>query len=91
MFENSLCDKSMSSIWPVDDVTADVTFRCSLSTGFELIFFAFLQVSPVLGMTAGTLILFFVPEPKRGSADQLGGRLKTRTPWFCDMKALVKK
>ncbi|XP_015223260.1 sphingosine-1-phosphate transporter SPNS2 isoform X1 [Lepisosteus oculatus] len=49
-----------------------------------------LRVSPVLGMTAGGLILFFVPEPKRGSADQLGGRLKARTPWVCDMKALAK-
>ncbi|KAM3868904.1 sphingosine-1-phosphate transporter SPNS2 [Diretmus argenteus] len=48
-----------------------------------------LRVSPVLGITAGTLILLFVPEPKRGSADQLGGR-KTRTSWFCDMKALAK-
>ncbi|KAK6475400.1 protein spinster-like protein 2-like [Huso huso] len=50
----------------------------------------FLQVSPVLGMTAGTLIFFFVPEPKRGSADQIGGRLKARTPWICDMRALAK-
>ncbi|KAI3373443.1 hypothetical protein L3Q82_022043 [Scortum barcoo] len=49
-----------------------------------------LRVSPVLGITAGTLILFFVPEPKRGSADQMGGRIKTRTSWFCDMKALAK-
>lgn len=49
-----------------------------------------LRVSPVLGMTAGTLIFFFVPEPKRGSADQLGGRLKARTPWICDMRALAK-
>ncbi|XP_041656644.1 protein spinster homolog 2 isoform X1 [Cheilinus undulatus] len=49
-----------------------------------------LRVSPVLGITAGTLILVFVPEPKRGSADQMGGRIKTRTSWFCDMKALAK-
>ncbi|KAG7471264.1 hypothetical protein MATL_G00123010 [Megalops atlanticus] len=49
-----------------------------------------LRVSPVLGMTAGTLILFCVPEPKRGSADQLGGNLKARTTWACDMKALAK-
>ncbi|XP_066551398.1 sphingosine-1-phosphate transporter SPNS2 isoform X2 [Amia ocellicauda] len=49
-----------------------------------------LRVSPVMGMTAGSLILFFVPEPKRGHADQLGGRLKARTPWICDMKALAK-
>lgn len=49
-----------------------------------------LRVSPVLGMTAGTLILFFVPEPKRGHADQLGGRIKHRTSWLCDMKALAK-
>ncbi|CAJ1064606.1 protein spinster homolog 2 isoform X1 [Xyrichtys novacula] len=49
-----------------------------------------LRVSPVLGITAGTLILVFVPEPKRGSADQMGGRIKTRTSWACDMKALAK-
>ncbi|KAJ8368372.1 hypothetical protein SKAU_G00084000 [Synaphobranchus kaupii] len=49
-----------------------------------------LRVSPVLGMTAGTLILFCVPEPKRGSADQLGVQLKARTTWACDMKALAK-
>nr|XP_046267689.1 protein spinster homolog 2 isoform X1 [Scatophagus argus] len=49
-----------------------------------------LRVSPVLGITAGTLILVFVPEPKRGSADQMGGRIKTRTSWCCDMKALAK-
>ncbi|XP_035289228.1 protein spinster homolog 2 isoform X4 [Anguilla anguilla] len=49
-----------------------------------------LRVSPVLGMTAGTLILFFVPDPKRGSVDQQGGQLRTRTPWICDMKALAK-
>lgn len=50
-----------------------------------------LQVSPVLGITAGTLILVFVPEPKRGSADQVRGRIKSRTSWICDMKALAKK
>ncbi|XP_077403094.1 sphingosine-1-phosphate transporter SPNS2 isoform X1 [Vanacampus margaritifer] len=49
-----------------------------------------LRVSPVLGMTAAALILLFVPEPKRGSADQMGGRIKTRTSWLCDMKALAK-
>ncbi|XP_072231857.1 sphingosine-1-phosphate transporter SPNS2 isoform X1 [Leuresthes tenuis] len=49
-----------------------------------------LRVSPLLGITAGVLILLFVPEPKRGSADQLGGRIKTRTSWVCDMKALAK-
>ncbi|XP_055370605.1 sphingosine-1-phosphate transporter SPNS2 isoform X2 [Betta splendens] len=49
-----------------------------------------LRVSPVLGITAGALILLFVPEPKRGSADQMGGRIRTRTSWFCDMKALAK-
>nr|XP_020468031.1 protein spinster homolog 2-like isoform X2 [Monopterus albus] len=48
-----------------------------------------LRVSPVLGITAGTLILLFVPEPKRGS-DQMGGRIRTRTSWFCDMKALTR-
>lgn len=51
----------------------------------------FFQVSPVLGITAGTLILVFVPEPKRGSADQVRGRIKSRTSWICDMKALAKK
>ncbi|XP_033833895.1 sphingosine-1-phosphate transporter SPNS2 isoform X2 [Periophthalmus magnuspinnatus] len=49
-----------------------------------------LRVSPMLGITAGTLILVFVPEPKRGSADQRGGRIRTRTSWCCDMKALAK-
>lgn len=49
------------------------------------------KVSPVLGITAGTLILLFVPEPKRGSADQMGGRINARTSWLCDMKALGKK
>ncbi|XP_072302764.1 sphingosine-1-phosphate transporter SPNS2 [Eucyclogobius newberryi] len=49
-----------------------------------------LRVSPMLGITAGTLILVFVPEPKRGCADQMGGRIRTRTSWCCDMKALAK-
>ncbi|XP_077597112.1 sphingosine-1-phosphate transporter SPNS2 isoform X1 [Stigmatopora nigra] len=49
-----------------------------------------LRVSPVLGITAATLIMLFVPEPKRGSADQKGGRIKTRTSWMCDMKTLAK-
>lgn len=49
-----------------------------------------LRVSPMLGITAGTLILVFVPEPKRGSADQMGGRIRARTSWCCDMKALAK-
>ncbi|XP_037323054.1 sphingosine-1-phosphate transporter SPNS2 isoform X1 [Pungitius pungitius] len=48
-----------------------------------------LRVSPVLGITAGTLILIFVPEPKRGVADHLG-RIRIRTSWLCDMKALAK-
>uniref|UniRef100_A0A8C9X848 SPNS lysolipid transporter 2, sphingosine-1-phosphate n=1 Tax=Sander lucioperca TaxID=283035 RepID=A0A8C9X848_SANLU len=48
-----------------------------------------LRVSPLLGITAGTLILLFVPEPKRGIADQMG-RIRTRTSWLCDMKALAK-
>lgn len=47
-----------------------------------------LRVSPVLGITAGSLILVFVPEPKRGSADQIG--VRRSTSWFCDMKALAK-
>lgn len=46
-----------------------------------------LRVSPVLGITAGTLILVFVPEPKRVSAE-MEGRIKTS--WICDMKALAK-
>lgn len=45
----------------------------------------------MLGLTAGTLILVFVPEPKRGCADQIGGPIKTRSSWLCDMKALAKK
>ncbi|XP_026183648.1 sphingosine-1-phosphate transporter SPNS2 isoform X2 [Mastacembelus armatus] len=49
-----------------------------------------LRVSPVLGITVGTLILLFVPEPKRGSVDQMGGRIKANTSWLCDMKALAK-
>uniref|UniRef100_A0A669E7R3 SPNS lysolipid transporter 2, sphingosine-1-phosphate n=1 Tax=Oreochromis niloticus TaxID=8128 RepID=A0A669E7R3_ORENI len=49
-----------------------------------------LRVSPILGITAGFLILLFVPDPKRGSADQLGGRIRSRTSWLCDMKALAK-
>ncbi|KAM7398499.1 hypothetical protein PAMA_006417 [Pampus argenteus] len=47
-----------------------------------------LRVSPLLGITAGTLILLFVPEPKRGCVDQMGARIKTS--WVCDMKALTK-
>ncbi|XP_028839040.1 sphingosine-1-phosphate transporter SPNS2 [Denticeps clupeoides] len=49
-----------------------------------------LRVSPILGMTAGALILLFVPDPKRGSADHMGPRIRTRTPWLCDMRALLK-
>uniref|UniRef100_A0A8C7ZAS6 SPNS lysolipid transporter 2, sphingosine-1-phosphate n=1 Tax=Oryzias sinensis TaxID=183150 RepID=A0A8C7ZAS6_9TELE len=49
-----------------------------------------LRVSPPLGITAGALILLFVPEPKRGSADQMGGCMRARTSWICDMKALAK-
>jgi len=45
----------------------------------------------MLGLTAGFLILIFIPEPKRGCADQLTGRIKTRSSWLCDMKALAKK
>ncbi|KAK5918442.1 hypothetical protein CgunFtcFv8_003208 [Champsocephalus gunnari] len=48
-----------------------------------------LRVSPALGIMAGTLILLFVPEPKRGAPDQMG-YIKTRTSWLCDMKALAK-
>ena len=49
------------------------------------------QVSPVLGMISGTLILVLVPATKRGHADQLGGQLKARTSWLRDMKALIRK
>ncbi|XP_066516879.1 sphingosine-1-phosphate transporter SPNS2 [Hoplias malabaricus] len=49
-----------------------------------------LRVSPLLGMTAGCLILFFVPDPKRGSPDQHNNRIKTRSSWLCDIKALGK-
>uniref|UniRef100_A0A672L8S8 SPNS lysolipid transporter 2, sphingosine-1-phosphate n=1 Tax=Sinocyclocheilus grahami TaxID=75366 RepID=A0A672L8S8_SINGR len=49
-----------------------------------------LRVSPMLGLIAGTLILIVVPEPKRGIADHITGRIKTRTSWLCDMKALAK-
>ncbi|XP_064424921.1 sphingosine-1-phosphate transporter SPNS2 isoform X2 [Latimeria chalumnae] len=49
-----------------------------------------LRVTPVFGMTAGILILIFVPEAKRGHADQIGAQLKARTSWLKDMKALVK-
>ncbi|XP_022523368.2 sphingosine-1-phosphate transporter SPNS2 [Astyanax mexicanus] len=49
-----------------------------------------LRVSPLLGMIAGMLILLFVPEPKRGSSDQPSSRMKSRTSWVCDMKALGK-
>lgn len=56
-----------------------------------MFFIFYLKVSPMLGLTAGFLILIFVPEPKRGIADQLAGRLHARTSWLCDMKALAKK
>ncbi|KAM9788775.1 sphingosine-1-phosphate transporter SPNS2 [Neosynchiropus ocellatus] len=49
-----------------------------------------LRVSPLLGITAGTLILVFVPEPKRGSADKITGHIKTRVSWLTDMKSLAK-
>ncbi|KAJ8783810.1 hypothetical protein J1605_008853 [Eschrichtius robustus] len=48
------------------------------------------QVSPILGMITGTLILVLVPATKRGHADQLGGQLKARTSWLRDMKALIR-
>lgn len=47
----------------------------------------FFQVSPVLGMITGSLILIFVPAAKRGHIEQL----KARSSWFRDMKALLKK
>ena len=49
------------------------------------------QVSPIVGMITGTLILVLVPATKRGHADQLGGQLKSRTSWLRDMKALIRK
>ncbi|KAI5615540.1 protein spinster-like 2 isoform 1 [Silurus asotus] len=49
-----------------------------------------LRVSPVLGMTAGVLILVFVPEPKRGIVDQTASHMRTRTSWICDIRALLK-
>ncbi|KAM9385155.1 sphingosine-1-phosphate transporter SPNS2 isoform 2-T2 [Pholidichthys leucotaenia] len=49
-----------------------------------------LRVSPILGLTAGVLILLFVPEPKRGNADRMGGRVKSHSSWVCDTKALAK-
>lgn len=49
------------------------------------------QVSPILGMITGTLILVLVPATKRGHADQLGGQLKARTSWLRDMRALIRK
>lgn len=45
----------------------------------------------MLGVTAGILILVFVPEPKRGSVEQSTSNLRTHTSWLCDMKALLKK
>lgn len=52
---------------------------------------AALRVSPLLGMTAGALILLFVPEPKRGTLDQMGAHIRTpRSSWLSDMKALAK-
>ncbi|XP_043996793.1 protein spinster homolog 2 isoform X6 [Gambusia affinis] len=49
-----------------------------------------LRVSPVLGITVGTLILLFVPDPKRGSADQMEGHIHHSQSWLSDMKALAK-
>nr|XP_054586876.1 sphingosine-1-phosphate transporter SPNS2 isoform X2 [Nothobranchius furzeri] len=49
-----------------------------------------LRVSPLLGITAGALILLFVPDPKRGDTHQKGGRMRTSTSWIYDIKALLK-
>ncbi|XP_016529776.1 sphingosine-1-phosphate transporter SPNS2 isoform X5 [Poecilia formosa] len=49
-----------------------------------------LRVSPFLGVTVGALILLFVPDPKRGSADQMEGRISHSHSWLSDMKALTK-
>lgn len=49
-----------------------------------------LRVSPFLGITVSALIMLFVPEPKRGSADHMEGRIKASPSWISDMKALAK-
>ncbi|XP_015252045.1 PREDICTED: protein spinster homolog 2-like isoform X1 [Cyprinodon variegatus] len=49
-----------------------------------------LRVSPFLGIIVSALIMLFVPEPKRGSADQMEGRIKASPSWISDMKALAK-
>ncbi|XP_063059597.1 sphingosine-1-phosphate transporter SPNS2 [Engraulis encrasicolus] len=49
-----------------------------------------LRVSPFLGMTACTLILLFVPDPKRGLADASGPKIKSHTSFVCDMRSLLK-
>lgn len=64
----------------------------SFALGYFLkLFFSLFQVSPLLGMITGTLILIFVPAAKRGNAEQLGAQLKARTSWLRDMKALIRK
>ncbi|XP_027887111.1 sphingosine-1-phosphate transporter SPNS2 isoform X8 [Xiphophorus couchianus] len=49
-----------------------------------------LRVSPFLGITVGALILLFVPDPKRGSADHMEGHIPHSQSWISDMKALAK-
>ncbi|XP_008426384.2 protein spinster homolog 2 isoform X1 [Poecilia reticulata] len=49
-----------------------------------------LRVSPFIGVTVGALILLFVPDPKRGCADQIDGRMSPSQTWLSDMKALAK-
>lgn len=49
------------------------------------------QVSPIVGMITGTLILILVPATKRGHADQLGGQVRVHSSWLRDMKALIRK
>ncbi|KAK2497356.1 hypothetical protein MC885_002284 [Smutsia gigantea] len=48
------------------------------------------QVSPIMGIVTGTLILYLVPVTKRGPADPLEGPFKARTSWLRDMKALIR-
>ncbi|XP_042194656.1 protein spinster homolog 2 [Callorhinchus milii] len=49
-----------------------------------------LRVTPAMGLTAGTLIILLVPEPKRGAADQHTVKLRAGTSWSRDMKAVIK-
>ncbi|XP_013885708.1 sphingosine-1-phosphate transporter SPNS2 [Austrofundulus limnaeus] len=46
-----------------------------------------LRVSPVLGIIAGTLILLFVNEPRRGGRSRASISCSS---WICDIKALLR-